>query len=75
MADSSELQEKFGRRLRYLRRDRNLTQEQLAELTGRSVNAISMLERGLTSPSLETVVKLAQALHVDVGELFRFDSK
>lgn len=41
-----ELRQKFGRRLRYLRRDRDLTQEQLAELVDLSVNAISLLERG-----------------------------
>lgn len=70
-----ELQKKFGRRLRYLRRHRDLTQAELAELIDRSVNAISMLETGRTSPSLETIVKLAQALEVDVAELFKFDNK
>ena len=70
-----ELQKKFGKRLRYLRRDRDLTQEQLAELIDLSVNAISLLERGRTSPSFETLVKLAKALNVDVGELLKFDER
>ncbi len=70
-----ELQKNFGKRLRYLRRDRDLTQEQLAELIDLSVNAISLLERGRTSPSFETLVKLAKALNVDVGELLKFDER
>ncbi|MGH2480538.1 MAG: helix-turn-helix domain-containing protein [Ktedonobacteraceae bacterium] len=71
----SELRKKFGRRLRYLRRDRDLTQEQLAELVDLSINSISELERGITSPYFETLVKLAKAFDVDVGELFKFDER
>ena len=74
MADS-ELRKKFGKRLRYLRRDRDMTQEHLAELTDLSVNFISQIERGYSSPSLETIIKFANALKVDVGELFKFDGK
>jgi XRE family transcriptional regulator, regulator of sulfur utilization len=68
-----ELQKKFGKRLRYLRRERDITQEQLAELTSLSVNSISMIEKGKTAPSLETLAKLAKGLNVEVGELFKFD--
>jgi transcriptional regulator with XRE-family HTH domain len=71
----SELQKKFGKRLRYLRRHRDLTQEQLAELVGLTVNFIGQLERGQLAPSFETVEKLAQALDVEVVELFRFNNK
>ncbi len=71
MADV-ELQRKFGKRLRYLRRDRDITQEQLAELIDRSVSFISLLEKGESSPSLETIAKLAKALDVEVAELFKF---
>ena len=67
-----ELRKKFGKRLRYLRRDRDMTQEQLSELTDISVHFISRLETGQSSPSLETIVKLAKALDVEVAELFKF---
>ncbi|HET9920683.1 MAG TPA: helix-turn-helix transcriptional regulator [Ktedonobacteraceae bacterium] len=70
-----EIQKKFGKRLRYLRRSRDISQEQLAESIGRSVGFISLLERGESAPSLETIVRLAEALGVEVGELFRFDGK
>ncbi|MGH2497332.1 MAG: helix-turn-helix domain-containing protein [Ktedonobacteraceae bacterium] len=70
-----ELRQKFGKRLRYLRRDRDLTQEQLAELTGLSVNFISLVETGHSSPTAETISKLAKGLGVNEGELFRFDER
>lgn len=71
----SELKRNFGKRLRYLRRSRDLTQEQLAELVGRSVNFISILENGDSAPSFATIEKLANALNVEVADLFRFDNK
>ncbi len=75
MLSDKELQRKFGKRLRYFRRDRDLTQEQLAELVDLSVNFISMLEKGEAAPSFDTIAKLTNALNVDVGELFKFDGK
>lgn len=69
----SELKRDFGKRLRYLRRSRDITQEQLAELVGRSVNFISLVENGDTAPSFKTLERLAKALNVDVADLFRFD--
>lgn len=68
----SDLQKKFGGRLRHLRRSRDQTQEQLAERIGRSVNFISLLEKGNTSPSFDTLEKLAQALDIEVMEFFKF---
>jgi ribosome-binding protein aMBF1 (putative translation factor) len=74
MADQ-EFRKKFGDRLRILRLIRRLTQEQLAELTGLSVNFISLVETGQSSPSAETISKLAKALGVNEGELFKFDER
>ena len=75
MLSDKELQRNFGKRLRYFRRDRDLTQEQLAELVDLSVNFISMLEKSEAAPSFDTITKLTNALNVDVGELFKFDGK
>ena len=46
-----DLKEKFGKRLRFIRRQKDLTQEQLAELVGLSVEFIGNIERGINSPS------------------------
>ena len=53
----------FASLLRRHRRERQLTQEELAERAGLSVGAVSTLERGLTqSPHRDTVQLLAEAL-------------
>lgn len=66
------LRKKFGRHLRYIRREKDLTQEQLAEIAKLSVDTISLIERGINAPSFETLEKFANALNVTVYELFQF---
>jgi transcriptional regulator with XRE-family HTH domain len=68
----STLRVSFGRRLRQIRREKNLTQEYLAEATGVSVDLISNIERGINAPSFETLEKLAEALDIPVKDLFEF---
>lgn len=68
----STLRSLFGRRLRQLRLQRNLTQERLAEDAGVSVDLISNIERGVNAPSFETMEKLAESLRVSVKDLFLF---
>ncbi len=67
-----EIARKLGRRVRVLRRERDLTQEQLAEAAHLSVNYVSGVERGLYSPSLTTLAALANALGVEIKDLFDF---
>jgi DNA-binding XRE family transcriptional regulator len=69
----SELKLKFGKRIRQLRRSRDMTQEQLAELIGRSINFVSLVENGDSAPSFETIEKLARVFEIEVLELFRFE--
>ncbi|MBK3776484.1 helix-turn-helix domain-containing protein [Azospirillum brasilense] len=59
----------FGLLLRTLREERNLTQEDLAELIDRSVQAVSKMERGLTLPKLETLIRLSAKLNVPLSDL------
>ena len=68
----SDIKKRFGKRLRKLRRNMELTQEQLADQVGVSLNFIGQLERGENSPSLETIQKLAEVLGVPVKDLFDF---
>ncbi|BAJ63571.1 helix-turn-helix domain-containing protein [Anaerolinea thermophila] len=60
-----------GQRLRALREERNISIRALARLSGLSANALSMIERGMTSPSVSTLNKLAIALKVPVTAFFR----
>jgi len=61
---------RFGTHLRTLRHARKLTQEELAERSSLSVDAVRRIERGAFSPSLETVNKLATGLEVSLRTLF-----
>lgn len=54
----------FANRLRQLRKDRTLTQQQLAELIGVKNGVISFYELGDRTPSPAVLRKLALALHV-----------
>ena len=67
-----DLRKEFGLRLRTLRRQAGLTQEQLAEAANVSVDFISLVERGINAPSFENLDKLAKALDVPIRELFNF---
>lgn len=55
--------------LRRVRRDRNLTQAQLAALAGVSASAISQAESGHRGLSLDTLLVIADRLDCDIGEL------
>lgn len=67
------LQLQFGKRVRQIRRQRDMTQEQLAEAVGVSAEFISNVERGVNAPSFDTLEKLAEALNVAPVELFIFN--
>ena len=60
-----------GSRLRILREERGVSMRALGRRSGLSANALSMIERGLTSPSVSTLHKLANALEVPITAFFR----
>ncbi|MBQ8458807.1 MAG: helix-turn-helix transcriptional regulator [bacterium] len=62
--------QKFGKRLKVLRLDHNLTQLELAEILDMSPNFIGMIERGERNTTVENVFKIARALNVKPSNLF-----
>ena len=56
-------------RLRTLRRQKGLSQAELAELADLSTPYISHIETGIKKPSLESIIKIANVLGVSVDEL------
>lgn len=58
----------LGEELRRLRRARGLTQADLADLAGLSVEGVSLLERGRRTPRISTLVLLAEAMQLDADE-------
>lgn len=59
-----------GDRLRKLREERGMSMRALAQRSGLSANALSVIERNLTSPSVSTLYKLADALEVPITAFF-----
>ncbi len=60
-----------GGRLRVMREERGLSIRALARASGISANALSMIERGKSSPSVSTLYKVTDALGVPITSLFR----
>lgn len=59
----------FGRRLRRLRKERDLSQEQLAHMAKLDRTYVSSCEAGRRNVSLRTIVRFATALDVDPAAL------
>ena len=59
----------FGATLRELRSERGLSQEELARRSDLHRTFVSQIERGLKSPSLGSLSKLAHALDISLVEL------
>lgn len=60
---------RFGAALAFERGRRCLSMSELARMAGTHVSEVSRLERGLRDPRLSTIVRLARALEVPVGQL------
>lgn len=65
-----QLRETLGRRVRELRLSSKMSQRDLAEDSGIRQALISQIERGEANPTLDSVVRIAMALDVDLAELF-----
>lgn len=60
-----------GANIRRLRKAKGLTQEQLAHEAGMAMRYVAGVERAEENPSLRFLVKMAEALDVEPGELLR----
>lgn len=63
--------EQLGLRIRYLRRQKGFSQEELAYHSEVNKNYISDLERGQRNPTLEILSRIAVGLDVTLSELFK----
>lgn len=62
----------LGQRIKYFRKAKNLTQEQLAEKVSMEPNSISIIESGRNFPTLNSLEKIANALDIELNILFRY---
>ncbi|MBI2021809.1 helix-turn-helix transcriptional regulator [Candidatus Daviesbacteria bacterium] len=71
MTQITTVSKKLGQRVRKIREDKGVTQEQLALNAGLNRAYIGYIERGERNPSTEVISKLAKALRVPIHELFK----
>lgn len=64
------IKEKLWNRIRELRKEKNISQEQLASNSKIHRTYLSSVERGLKNISVENIEKIAIALEVEVRDLF-----
>ena len=58
--------------IRKIRIEKNMTQEELSRKSGISESYISELENNLKIPTIRTLCQLAEALNVEVLELYKY---
>ncbi len=68
----ADIKAQLGARIKELRKSKNITQEELVELIGSDTNNLSRIENGKKFMSAEKLSKIANALNVDIKELFDF---
>lgn len=66
-----ELRRKLGKRIRFLRKEQNLSQERLGELSNIHTNHIGAIERGEKNVTIESLIKLTNGLNITLEDLFR----
>jgi transcriptional regulator with XRE-family HTH domain len=71
--DVSKIAKKVGERIRLLRQQRGISQEQLAFKAGITPSYLGQIERGEKSPTIDSLDKVATALNVTLEELFSFE--
>lgn len=67
-----DIKAQLGARIKELRKSKNITQEELVELIGSDTNNLSRIENGKKFMSADKLVKIANALNVDIKDLFDF---
>ena len=67
-----EFYKSLGQRIKFLRETHGLTQEKLAEKAGISLDYLGKIEVRINKPGIKTILKLANALGIDIKEMFDF---
>ena len=65
-----DFQDDFISNLKYYRKEKNISQEMLAELCDCATSTIGCIECGRQTPSFELLVKIAKALKISPADLF-----
>lgn len=72
MAKNDNMEIRFGRKLALVRKSQKISQIKLAEMVDMNFNYIGQIERGEANVTIHTMHILADALDVEMKELFDF---
>lgn len=72
MEKNFDIEKRFGAKLAYIRKSKKLSQMKLAELVNMNFNYIGQIERGEANVTIKTMRILADALDVELKDLFDF---
>jgi transcriptional regulator with XRE-family HTH domain len=64
-----KIEEAFGKVIKELRLEQDISQEKLAEKSELHLNSISLLERGINQPTISTIFAIAKAFGMKPEEL------
>ena len=64
----------LGKNIKKRRKELNLTQQELADRLGLSLNFIGKIEVAFSKPSLDTLIDIAEKLETTVSELSNFSN-
>lgn len=70
MNETTQTLKTLGKRIAQLRKQKGLNQEDFADISGKMINTISNIERGLSDPKVTTLMSIAKALDLPIEELF-----
>lgn len=68
----TSIYQRFGEKVKRIRKDQGLSQEELAEKIKRDPRTIVAIETGKRNPTLNTINKIAQAFRISLSDLFKF---
>lgn len=69
--ERKEILQTVGKNIRSIRLSRGITQEAMAEKLNKSINFVSLLEKGSSGASLQTLVDICNILQVDANSIFK----
>ncbi len=72
MEKNFDIEKRFGAKLAYIRKSKKLSQMKMAEIVDMNFNYIGQIERGEANVTIKTMRVLANALNVELKELFDF---
>ena len=67
-----EFLKKLGKRIVFIRDDKGISQKELSDILDMDDGSLRRIESGRTNPTTVTLLKVSEALEIELAELFKF---